>query len=190
MRRLTARSRFRAAQSLIYLRFNAASEGLFEQYPDLNRYQHFLYCLSEMQEIRLSCTEDSLMDALGLRMADFVLHSIHSETGATNTSRTDAKSLVRTWIHDEGTHVEVVELARDVQYLTSPEDDAQWYFLLSHMLSKGQERVLLQTLSLLHQTAVFRELCFGLIGSEILQHVVKIQSEGVEKALQVSSRLR
>lgn len=184
MRRLTARSRFRAAQSLVYLRFNAANEGLFESYSDLNRYQQFLYCLSEMQEIRLSCTEESLMDALDYKLSDFVLLPTTTD-GGKSSARTDAKSLVRTWIHDEGTHVEVVELARDVQFITNKEDDAQWYFLLSHMLSKGQERVLLQTLSLLHKTAVFRDLCFGLIGGQLLQRVVKIQTEGVEKVLQV-----
>ena len=86
---------------------------------ELNRMVPFLECLAELQETRLPCSEEVLMDALcsptSLSSA-FPSSSSSSLVAAVTdkekekekkAARTDVRVLVRTWLHDEGSHQEV-----------------------------------------------------------------------------------
>lgn len=74
-RRFTCRSKFRAIQAL---RFcpppNAGEEkNQFVSYSwtsEDNDLWSFLYCMSELQELRLPCSEETLGEALGVSLAD------------------------------------------------------------------------------------------------------------------------
>jgi hypothetical protein len=91
-RRFSARSRFRASQGLYYL--NLMGE---DNFGGLRRY---LFCLSEMLETRLQCSEESLALAVG-----------YSASGSLSPNPV---SLVRTWMRDEGGLAQAMELGRDV----------------------------------------------------------------------------
>lgn len=102
-----------------------AAEGspvaVAEEQPltDLNCMMPFLECLAELQETRLPCSEEALMDALRPSMsyattASFLSPLSSSSSAAVNVkmkeqrhARADARALVRTWLHDEGYHQEV-----------------------------------------------------------------------------------
>lgn len=65
-------------------------------------------------------------------------------------SSDDAPLLVRTWLHDEGSHSEVVELGRDVLMAAGPGVDiTAWGGLLTHMSTRGMNRSLWQTVLML-----------------------------------------
>ena len=139
-RRLTTRSRLRAAYALLLLLNTTSSNssgtsrqirGAGESCPsdsDPNGFQHlythispevpllvpFLFCLAELQETRLPCSEEALMEALTHLPPSSQGHS----NGAT-LARTDARLLVRTWLHDEGCHREVPHLPFPLATLTS-----------------------------------------------------------------------
>jgi hypothetical protein len=148
-RRLTIRSRLRAAFALQLIATNAdstvkristsaqnsssapstnaSSAQMNESAEDTNSHgEHslelkrmvpFLECLAELQETRLPCSEEVLMDALCSRpsMSSFFPSSSSSLVAVTdkekekekNITRTDVRVLVRTWLHDEGSHQEV-----------------------------------------------------------------------------------
>ena len=122
-RRLTIRSRLRAAFALQLISitalnsrqrqkdghhavdFNGLSRDIF---PDLRKMVPFLDCLAELQETRLPCSEDALMEALS--------HSVKEERESNEGhmqvhAHADARVLVRTWLHDEGSHQEVRTLS-------------------------------------------------------------------------------
>ena len=64
----------------------------------------FLYCLAELQETRLSCSEEALLESLVCKPPE----TKSSDQGANGGhARTDARLLVRTWLRDEGYHREV-----------------------------------------------------------------------------------
>jgi hypothetical protein len=97
-KRNTARSRFRAVQALRFI------------YEDWNIFSsthwRLLYCLSEVQELRLSCSEDTLAEGLGCVVASDVLSIKHSE------SKNNYRLLIRTLLRDEGHESSVSELCR------------------------------------------------------------------------------
>lgn len=175
MRRLTARSKFRAAQALFFL--VAATASPATDRAELDQYKTFLFCLSELQEIRLSCAEDSLLDALGLKISEGIIGP--AKGGA------DPRALVRTWLHDEGSHVDVVELARDLLVVTRFQDAGIWYQLVGHMSAKGLYRSLFQSMLMIECSPVFSDVCFGMLGSDVLSALVKITSDAVDRAHQV-----
>ena len=103
-----------------------AAEGspvvVAEEQPltDLNCMMPFLECLAELQETRLPCSEEALMDALRPSMSYATTASFSSPLSSSSSSaavngkmkeqrhaRADARALVRTWLHDEGYHQEV-----------------------------------------------------------------------------------
>ena len=176
MRRLTGRSRYRATQALFYLH-SATPAVCSVDLSELGRARSFLYCLSELQEIRLPCSEESLLDAMGLKIVDFAV--------VTGPTVADPRALVRTWIHDEGAHAEVVELARDLLVLTHYQDVGIWHQIVSHMTTHAMYRSLFETLVLIQATPVFADLSFGMMGAEILQSLTKVVGEAVERAEQV-----
>lgn len=177
MRRLTARSKFRAAQALFFLQSAATTTSSSADRFELTQHKSFLYCLAELQEIRLSCAEDSLLDALGMKISDGVIACVPS--GA------DPRALVRTWLHDEGSHVDVVELARDLLVVTHFQDAGIWYQLVGHMTAKGLNRSLFQTMLMIECSPVFSDVCFGMLGSDVLAALVKIIADVVDRSDQV-----
>ena len=127
-RRLTTRSRLRAAFALQLILATASNStsnssvmvsgsssdnligpnSFFQLAPliskELPQVVPFLYCLAELQETRLSCSEEALMDSLTCLPSTTQPYS-QGEIG--RHARTDARLLVRTWLHDEGYHREV-----------------------------------------------------------------------------------
>ncbi len=103
-----------------------------------------------MQEVRLTCSEETLLIALGF-----------DASNANNTK--DYKALVRTWLQDEGSHVEVVELCRDVLFMEwsvyHAFDYHIWETLLRHMSTNGYYYSLFQTLVSIHHTHFIGSLC-------------------------------
>lgn len=180
MRRLTARSKYRAAQSLFYLQ--SATLNSAAAMTELTSYKSYLYCLSELQEIRLPCTEESLLDAMGLKIVDFKMTTV---AACGEPSAADPKALVRTWIHDEGAHTEVVELARDLLVTTRYQDAGIWFHLVGHMVAKGMHRALLQSLLMVRGAAVFADMCFGMLGSDIVASLAKVCADATARAEQV-----
>jgi hypothetical protein len=146
-RRLTIRSRLRAAFALQLIVTNADStikrisasaqssssvtssaqtsknteetSSVGDSSLELNRMVPFLECLAELQETRLPCSEEVLMDALcspPSLSSTFPSSSSSSLVAAVTdkekekekkAARTDVRVLVRTWLHDEGSHQEV-----------------------------------------------------------------------------------
>jgi hypothetical protein len=149
-RRLTIRSRLRAAFALQLIVTNAGStakcisasvpssssttsntascaqmnkiaedaNGQGEYSLELNRMVPFLECLAELQETRLPCSEEVLMDALcsppsissTFPSSSCSLISVVTDKEKEKekkVTRTDVRVLVRTWLHDEGSHQEV-----------------------------------------------------------------------------------
>ena len=137
-RRLTARSKLRASQALLLLRSQPMLAGAVTHHRlnDLKQNHKFFFCLAELQETRLICSENTLADALGYGTAG----------GASESSvLADPKPLVRTWIHDECSLVQAVELSRDVLLATRTADTSVWKSLLTAMLRNSHSRSLLQT---------------------------------------------
>ena len=135
-RRLTTRSRLRAAFALQLIQATATAaapgnstsgsgrgsgsgsagpssckteSGGFEQLSsnistELPSLIPFIYCLSELHETRLPCSEEVLMEAL-TSLSSLSQNSTKGDN--IQHARTDARLLVRTWLHDEGCHREV-----------------------------------------------------------------------------------
>jgi hypothetical protein len=157
MRRITSRSRLRASMA-IYHQLNQVSVKSVG--VDVFNYLRYLYCLAEMQELRLSSTEQSLSMALGLTFSATSSAESENKQAASpvativsqNTLLTyqSTRSLLFTWLHDEGHHCAVVELARDVLLLSPrPTDIAILGKLVKHMIDHQFDRCILVTLQLL-----------------------------------------
>jgi hypothetical protein len=180
MRRLTARSKYRAAQALSFLQATRTSTDTME----VKLYRSFLYCLCELQEIRLPCSEQSLLDAMGLKVEEYKISSLTQEPSKVFAAA-DPRSLVRTWLHDEGAHVEVVELARDLLVVTDFQEAGAWHHLMGHMAARGMHRSLFETLLLIHASPAFADLSFGMMGAEMLNSLAKTSAEAIARAEQV-----
>jgi hypothetical protein len=173
MRRLTARSKFRAAQALFYIGHSRSPDVVTE----LGLHRSFLYCLCELQEIRLPCSEESLLDAMGLKVSDYKV--------ARTDAAADPRALVRTWLHDEGAHTEVVELARDLLVVTGFQEAGIWHHLVGHMTARGFRRPLFETLQQIAATPVFVDLSFGMMAAEMLTALAAGLTEAIDRADQV-----
>lgn len=156
MRRLTARSKLRAAQALLFMRklsFKTSTlptatlvQVIDSSMQDLLCRHTFLFCFAELQETRLLCSEESLGDALGIKITS-------ASTGAkVQVVGGDPRPLVRTWVHDEGSLSEAMELSRDVLLAARVADTGIWKALLTTLLHHGHGRPLLQTLLTLIST--------------------------------------
>lgn len=186
MRRLTGRSRLRSALALRFLGLSHTGNGSDCSLPDssdLGNYVSYLYCMSEMHEIRLTSSEDSLLQAFGFRLEEYNLHSVDSNAikGCANP-----RSLVRTWIQDEGIHLEVVELSRDLLLLCNVTDESIWYYLIDHMLKCGLQRVLCVTCTMIIHRNILTEICFGSIGLEVLKALICLNEAASVKIEQVN----
>ena len=132
IRRLTARSKLRAAQALRFLplsMWQVGSELPLEaasgtagsaQLLTMSLAQLCCYyrCLADVQELHVACSEDTLLAAL--------LDGLGSS----------ALALVRTWLHDEGELQGVVVLSYEVLLAAKQTCRRTWAALLQHMLSQ------------------------------------------------------
>ena len=231
MRRLTSRSKFRASQALTFIGNNSnlhhdsknkninnvlndtKVNNNYVVSTDVEYYRKYLYCLSELQEIRLSSSEETLRYALNLKLENQMLcplvssflpsfvsptlsfssqnseADIDDNCSSSNNngikSNANPHSLVRTWIHDEGVHEEVVELSRDVLIIAEHYEESIWFLLYDHMIEKKQYRAILQTTLMIMNKHIFRELFFGSLGVEVLKIILKIVYESIEKSEKV-----
>lgn len=210
MRRVTGgRSRFRAALALHYLGYpynssstlpstssSSSSTSVLEA-GDTNKLRHYLFCLCELQQTRLLCSEEALADAVGYTM---------SSLAALTASGADPRPLVRTWLRDEGDRCEAVELARDVLFVSglvggagkgmnepyrrvvSVSHDVQiWELLLTHMVQNGYLRSLIQTILLLRSSPLLSKICSkeDALSVELVRAAARYSLDVVEKAEQV-----
>ena len=134
-KRFTSRSRLRASIALLLFPYSistnvtGSSINVSTDLNDILNYTNYLYCLSEMQEIRLSSSEDSLLDALGymneittkpstnttiVQLRDKILSGVTGTNTTSFSPLSSGRSLILTWLHDEGQHRDVIELAADV----------------------------------------------------------------------------
>jgi hypothetical protein len=175
MRRITARSKLRAIQAILFLR-NHESDGYFvyqifkEDQDKLLARHSFLYCLAELNETRLLCSELTLADALGWE-----------------TNQSDPKPLVQTWLHDEGSLVDATELSRDVLLASKLFDISLWKMLLMTMIHHDQYRSVVQTIIIMSQEKLLsivieKDVSIAL---SILDHVMKFTKEVVERVEKV-----
>jgi len=178
MKRLTPRSKFRAAQAL---KFIAGTKTIMvdAKATSAEDLRSFLFCLAELQETRLPTSEEVLMDALGIAR--------QVAEGGVITS-TDPRSLVRTWLHDEGEHSDVMELSRDILLAAKVTEEVIWSELLSHMDRYASPRILLQTLVLIRSLPCFPSLCLRSV--EPLIAVSRFGNELASKAEQVLEILK
>lgn len=113
-RRLTARSKLRAVQAVLFtghvMPLHQTGQNCFD-FKSLRSLGGYLFCVAELQELRLPSSEETLADAIGF--------NIREATGEGSSDSPvklfpNPSPLVNTWIHDEGHHSDVCELARDV----------------------------------------------------------------------------
>lgn len=176
LRRITTRSRFRAAiavhyfQKAIFLDNNTIQPTPELSLPptaDTYDYLKYLYCLSEMHELRLTSAETSLQSALGIKLVEVATETTTSgnTTGPTNRlvpTTIDAstvlhtRSLIITWLHDEGGQVSVVELARDLFFLAPKQDPTVLHKLFRHMLDQDFRRSVFTSLAWWEQSQSLR----------------------------------
>jgi hypothetical protein len=172
-RRLTARSKFRAVQAIRFLpdlslltqqQQGQNSEEQLRWLPLLRNADYlrslrgFLFCLAELQELRIPCSEETLAYALqhdpnaysappAASGVPVVQSSAVVPSAAASSER--VVSLVNTWIHDEGHHSDVCELARDLLLISHCQEPQIWVKLLTHLLSRSFHRLAIHTTVLL-----------------------------------------
>lgn len=163
MRRLTSRSKFRAIQAINFLNIGNEYELLSTITGDklcvdnindssllkLDKLKLYLYCLSELQELRLPCSEETLLMSLGL-LDNGLKHDSHI---------CNPSPLIKTWIYDEGNHIEVIDLSRDLLIVCDINDISIWENLLNHMDQKSQLRNFFVTLVIIRNKSIFLSLC-------------------------------
>lgn len=152
-RRFTARSKFRAIQALKFL--PAASTHVdsdsvsYDWSVEDNDLWSFLYCSSELQELRLPCSEEALGFSLGISLGE----GQHIVQDPKLTDSHDPRLLIRTLLRDEGAQSDVSELCRDILLCSGATKAGSeiWEDLLAHMEINGHHRALLDTLILLRR---------------------------------------
>jgi hypothetical protein len=133
------RSRLRAIQALVLLReYDPASRPAAVVLKEFLPLRNFLFCATELTEIRVNTTTESLAAAV--------------------ESTSLAQALMQTWMHDEGELPEAVELARDLLFCAGCTDIALWAQLLRQMVQQGMGRAYLCTLVALRRRCVFQGL--------------------------------
>eukprot|EP01036_Dinobryon_divergens_P030754 gene30755-40048_t len=208
MRRLTSRSRLRALFAMNLLGHNltspsaTSSSDIVSDIP-LQKLGSFLYCLAELQEIRLPCTETTLSEALDMNNNNSSSNKSNDPNNVTSGKNSSTSSssvvvlqgaspaaLVRTWLHDEGQHSEVSELSRDLLLSAQCHDPSIWTLLIEHMDRNGHQRALLTTIMTLRTSPVFSTLSRGILGSQFLRTVSLAIVETVERAEQLFELIR
>jgi hypothetical protein len=150
MRRFTSRSRLRSAIALWLIASSSASvvsstttlgneERTVLQRKDIFHYITYYYLLSEIQEIRLSTSEEIILNCLSFEMTSSTNTSkgddtTHSQNSGNNNMMNTIvhqlpsisslkndfnhlKALVSTWVRDEGKLQDTIELSCDLVHL-------------------------------------------------------------------------
>lgn len=174
-RRFTSRSKFRAIQALRFFPscenvvFNSNDNNNIISYvwtPEDNDLWRFLFCISELQELRLPCSEETLGESIGVSLTDH--QPIITPSGMPGIH--DPRLLIRTLLRDEGHQTEVSELCRDILLcsMSSQTGHDIWIDLIVHMEMNGHHRCLLDTMLILrhYQGSEIRgPLCNDAVGS-------------------------
>ncbi len=137
----------------------------------------FLYCFAELNEIRLPCTEITLLASLGLEASIRPQSQDNSASAASLVELRPCRppnilSLVKTWLHDEGRQIDVLELSRDLLILTQNYSFAIWDSIFELMISQSLHRTFLQTCVLASKLVIFEELLFSRRGNYIVQAIL------------------
>lgn len=194
-RRLTARSKLRAIQAILFTKHAVppSREGCKDgsNVSSVRSLGRYLFCLAEQQELRLSCSEETLADAVGFSLSDSF---VDSGGGTPNPS-----PLVSTWLHDEGHHSDVCELARDVLLSASAAMPCAapgiidkltplWTSLFSCMVRHGHIKALIHSLSICDHK-IF--LIFGnpSLNSDIFRILVRVADDAAIRIQQVAELL-
>ena len=187
VRRFTSRSRLRAVLAVVFLHYEwRQRDGTREESKaigcqekneiSLSSLTAFLLCLSELQQIRLTCTEETL--EMAIKQARFsVAEAVKSSV--------DVLSLVRTWLYDEGTHSDVSELCRDVLLAAKCCSEDIWSTLILHMEQNGQLRSLLTTIMIIRDKMLLFNLFSGPIRLSIIRLLATVCVEASERSEQV-----
>ena len=191
-RRLTARSKFRAVQAMRFIssRQFISHNELFRS-NDIKSSGLYLFCLSELQELRLPCSEDTLADAIG-----YNLHIRENDPPADLVP--NPSPLVTTWLHDDGNNSDVCELARDVllassgilcdgllQCTGSNQLDSLWNAIVKCMVHNGHIKALLHTLSVCDHMIV-PMLQNDVLNNEISRILCRIANDAATRIHQVT----
>lgn len=178
-KRFNIKSRLRSSIAL-YL-FNTNKSSIINSFlytEDISFYFHFLYCLSELQEIRLGLPEETLLSAFGFKLdSSYQIHFIDSSYSSDNTnnlisstfnptnfftpslslhnnfSNHPGRSLVLTWLHDEVFDdlklKRFLELIKDLIFLTNLNHLDIFALLIEKLNKKSMYSSILSTLILL-----------------------------------------
>lgn len=190
-KRIASRSKFRSSLALRYIHNCAGSTApdaaAMDQDVHMSLLQ-YLYCLCELQETRLGTPVDTLTQIL-LPQAQAV--------GEEQVVGLSARSVVNTWLYDEGENEDVLELCRDIYLASGCQDVAMWVQLLMKMFNNTQYHIMLTTLSVLSRHtfhvvgeagAVQAENCAGFVsrlcadgGSEFVDSVLQMLASVAEE---------
>ena len=199
-RRLTARSKFRAIQGVLFL--DSANRKLsldgtmslpidmpaetrncvsvLDSDTYMRRMRGYLFCLAELQELRLPCSEETLADAVGF----------DAEAAPTSHVQSNAGPLVNTWLHDEGHDSAVCELSRDVLITARCTDCRLWGHLWTHMLQRGYTAAVMHTAVAVRTYGIFPSLLRdSYVSSEVTETLLAVATDVAERTEQVQGRL-
>lgn len=160
-KRIASRSKFRSALALRYIHNCASTTNLgggssmlvgvdaVDQNTASLALLQYLYCLCELQETRLGTPVETLTQIL-------LPQTAREEQKSSGLS---AKSVVNTWLYDEGDNEDVLELCRDIYIASGCRDVAMWVQLLMKMFNNSQYHIMLTTLSMLHKYTFLETAC-------------------------------
>eukprot|EP01033_Poteriospumella_lacustris_P010160 gene10160-7247_t len=198
LRRITTRSRYRAALAVHYFQqqsssssvvdSDGSSQGFSALATDTLEYTRYLYCLAEMHELRLTSTEMSLQSALGLKVVEISAGGAAGTAAVVGPSNRlvsvgvaeetatalHTRSLIITWLHDEGLQVSVVELARDLFFLAPKQDPQVLTKLFRHMLDHDLRRSVYTSLIWWETMPTTASLTSTLLYSDIAEGLVSM----------------
>lgn len=202
-RRLTARSKLRGIQAIFFVGHTSASElsrstNTSKRRPDLCSLRGYLFCLAELQELRLPSSEETLAEAVGFSLSSFPV----DDSTPVSASPPNPYPLVSTWLHDEGHHSDVCELARDVILAASASVEASggqrestsnheqsmaplWTALFTCMARNGHTKALLHSLAICERkiTALFDN---PYLNTEIFRLLSRVANDAATRIDQVS----
>lgn len=204
MRRFTPRSRFRACQSLQFseprineLNSTMASDKQIDLIS-LTYIRNFVFCLAELHELRLPCADTTIAHAIGLRgLPDEGSNGQSIEATSQDFNSCNPCPLINTWLHDEGEHADVCELARDVLVVSNWSNLAIWCTLITHMHNKNFMRAIINTFSILRNKPFFYELVSRIqikpiVSSAVLNtfNIICLKSDQVFKFISICYSLK
>ena len=151
----TNHARYRAAQALCFLNENGTRD------VSLSVLRDFYFCLSEAEEVRIPFNRDTIYASI--------------------TGRHSILPVIFTWLHDDGYHMEVSELCRDMLLVCNHVELATWQRLLTSMLKHGHRKALWHTLTILSAKKFFTALIVDSYLGEALKLIQCVLSEVTQR---------